>query len=101
MFAVFAMLRCLRCCGDSMKFSAFYASSKYLKHAKCNLYISLSVFSLSVPIANYQLSTTTTTNWTVDALARSTVSVSPLQLVRLVVVAVAVALVSLNILTHN
>lgn len=52
----------------------------------------------------YQLSTTNcqlvpTTNWAVAALARSTVSVSPLQLVRLVVVdvVVAVALVSLAI----
>lgn len=52
----------------------------------------------------YQLSTTNcqlvpTTNWAVAALARSTVSVSPLQLVRLVVVdvVVAVALVSLVI----
>lgn len=50
-------------------------------------------------LAVYQLSTTNcqlvaTTNWAVAALARSTVSVSPLQLVRLVV---AVALVSLVI----
>lgn len=55
-------------------------------------------------LAVHQLSTTNcqlvaTTNWAVAALARSTVSVSPLQLVRLVVVdvVVAVALVSLVI----